>query len=378
MSVVVPYLDAFFVSAPAGLVILDSDLSVVRANTTIADMVGVSPLDIIGRTPASLAPQLAPIIEPLLKHVLSTGVPTLNFPITGQTPKQLGITRNWIASVFPVNTPGTARRDVGAIVVEVTDSVRLEQVTRSAALLAEAEELASLGSWELNLLTGRRTLSANFCRVLGLGPFETQFTDSDLWDLIHPDDRDQVRSIIDDSMKAAKPYEFEARFVLRNGTERVLQTRGRPVLDAAGRVVKRVGVTQDITELKRTEKLLRRQEETVRGLFQIAQRLTHTLDLDAILDALNLGAMMLIGTDSSCSGLRTYEGFSCRSFFENCVSKAVNLAWSPGIGIPGWVLQHRQSYLTNDSARDPHVSPQFLRTVHARNIWDARCAWMAF
>lgn len=358
----------FFVSAPAGLVILDSNLRVVRANATIAEMIGVSLPAILGRTPHSLAPDLAPVIEPLLRNVLSTKLPTLNCPITGETPKRPGVTRSWIASLFPVGAPDATSRNVGAIVVEVTDSIRLEQARRRGALLAEAEQLAGTGSWDLDLLGGKHTVSPNFSRLLGFDPTQRRFTEEELWAVIHPSDRERVRSVIDDAMRSARPYEYQARFVLRGGAERIFQIRGRPVVDAKNRVIRRVGVTQDITELKRTEELLRRREHALRGMFQIARCLTQTLNLDAILDALNLQTMTVLGSDCSSSGLRICGGFSCRSFVERFVSKAVDFTWPEGMGVPGWVLQNRRSYMTNDCARDPHISPEFRESYNVRNL----------
>lgn len=484
-------LDAFFVSAPAGLLILNSHLCVVRANETMAEMIGISPQEIIGRNPGSLVPQLASTIEPLFRRVLSTGIPTLNFPIAGEIPKEPGVTRHGIISVFPVDDIHGEGSCIGAIVVEVTDSVRLERVKRSEALLAEAERLANVGSWEMDPMTGEGRRSANLCRMLGLDASAVRFVDSEFWDLIHPDDREHVRTIIGRAMQDLQPYEYQARFVLQNGIERVLLTRGRPVPDAANRVVKRVGVTQDITErikaeqalqesearyrdlvensrdliclhdlegrllwmnelpaqilgysrddligrlipdmleaelrsefddyiarirrdghaeglmrvvarsgerriwkfhntlrtqgseppvirgmahditeLKRAEKRLRRQEDTVRGLFQIAQSLTQTLELDDILDTLNLRAMMLLGAEAGCCGLRTPEGFSCGSFFEGMFSKAVNITWAPGVGIPGWILENKRTYLTNDGEHDPIVCPDLRQVLKLRN-----------
>ena len=102
-------------------------------------------------------------------------------------------------------------------------------------------------------------------------------------------------------------------------------------------------------------------------LFQTAQSLTQTLDLGRIFHILNLRAMTLTGATTSYTGLRTPEGFSCSAFFEGPVSRATNIAWPSGAGIPGWVLANRKTYLTNDAANDLLVPPEVRRALTLRN-----------
>jgi PAS domain-containing protein len=100
-----------------------------------------------------------------------------------------------MVSVFPAN--GVIR----AILAEVTDSVQLEQVRRSERLLAEAERLANVGSWEVDDITGDSRWSPNLCALLGLDSSRTKFTEDDFWELVHPDDREAVRGIIERAME---------------------------------------------------------------------------------------------------------------------------------------------------------------------------------
>ena len=51
---------------------------------------------------------------------------------------------------------------------QVCDRIEFEKVCKSEALLAEAEQLAGLGSWEHDLVSGEEIWSENLCRMLGL------------------------------------------------------------------------------------------------------------------------------------------------------------------------------------------------------------------
>ena len=265
-------LDSFSVSAPAGLALLDSNLRVVRVNDAMANIVGVAPQEMIGEDPNSLIPQIAPSVVPILRCVSRTRVPALNFPVEGETRAKPGISRHWTVSVFPVKGHRRPAGYIGAIVVENTDRLQLQ-------LLAEAECAANIGSWEWNLITDEVLCSQNLRRMLGLDTTKTTFPESQLRRLVHPEDRGTVRTLIHWAMKDRQPYEYQARFLTADGRERILFTRGLPVLDSVTRAGKRVGFTQDITERVEASRALLESEERYRDLVENSHDLICTHDL---------------------------------------------------------------------------------------------------
>lgn len=280
--------DSFSISAPAGLALMDSHLRVVRANDTIADMVGLPLEEILGGNPASIIPNIAPTVEPLLHSVVSSGAPCLNFPIEGETRAKPGINRRWRVSVFPIKSWRGFTGYIGAIVVELTDHVQLR-------LLAEAERIAKVGSWEWNLLTGEVTCSANLRLMLGLDPKKTRFCNRDFRELIHPGDRQTVRHLIRLGMRDKLQYEYQARFILPNGRERVFFTRGVPVVDSLRRGVRRIGVTQDITEQVESTRALLESEEKYRDLVENSHDLICTHDLEGRVTWMNELPAQILG-----------------------------------------------------------------------------------
>lgn len=121
-------LESFFTSAPAGLAIMDSRLRFLHISETLAQWHGLSVEEHLGKTVREVLPKFAPVIEPILRRVLTTGEPALNFEASGETPAQPGVLRYWIASYFPV-----AKKlgdGVGAIVVEVSERKLVEEKFR--------------------------------------------------------------------------------------------------------------------------------------------------------------------------------------------------------------------------------------------------------
>src|ERR1700693_808176 len=184
-------LDAFFMAAPAGLALLDSNLRLLKANSTMAQMIG-RPLDqIVGQTPRAVAPLLAPVLEPILLHVSSTGRPALNFPLSDQTPNVPGVIRRWVASIFPISRGSDCKWTLGAIAIEVTEPVQSKGMRQGEAPFAAAEQLAGLGSWEYDVTSGNMTWAEQCYRLLGFDPRETLATKELLFETVHREDRER-------------------------------------------------------------------------------------------------------------------------------------------------------------------------------------------
>jgi PAS domain S-box-containing protein len=121
--------------------------------------------------------------------------------------------------------------------------------------LAEAQELAHLGSWEWEIGSDRVTWSRELYRVFGVDPRAGPLTFEKYLSRVHPGDREAVRDEVQRALEARRPFEMLHRIVLDDGAERVLHGRGRLVVDAAGAPVRIVGTAQDVTERQRAEEV---------------------------------------------------------------------------------------------------------------------------
>lgn len=122
--------DAFFNAATAGLLILDTELRYVHINETLAELNGVSAAAHLGRTIREVLPELAPTVEPVYQAILRTGQPLLNVELSGETPKQPGIERHWVASSFPLFGSEGQAIGVGSVVIEITARIEAERALR--------------------------------------------------------------------------------------------------------------------------------------------------------------------------------------------------------------------------------------------------------
>ncbi|MDP9363167.1 MAG: PAS domain-containing protein, partial [Chloroflexota bacterium] len=134
-----------------------------------------------------------------------------------------------------------------------------EAVRRSEASLAEAQRLARLGSWELDLATGKAEWSAENYRLFGLAPGAIEPTREWLLAHLHPDDRQALEDGAAAAISTLGARDAEYRIVRPDGAERVLRGRYEAVRDAAGRPVRLRGTNLDVTEQRALEARLEHQ-----------------------------------------------------------------------------------------------------------------------
>jgi PAS domain S-box-containing protein len=130
------------------------------------------------------------------------------------------------------------------------------QLERSRSLLDQAQRLARVGSWEIDLRTGRVDASEEFMRIVGRTAEEvaTMTSHDVVRHLIHPDDQVRVQGILDSA--GTEGLHYETRVVRPSGETVLVSVYGEVVLDARGERAALRGSVQDITERRAAEEAL--------------------------------------------------------------------------------------------------------------------------
>ncbi len=155
-------LDALVSAAPIGQGFLDTDFRYVRVNDALAEINGVPAIDHIGRTVREVLPGLATDIEAALEEVVATGEAIVDLQIVGETPREPGRDRHYVASYYPVALARGERLGIGITVADVTDRAEAAQALREQRDLYEAlmRAQSELGL-AFALLDGDRIVYAN-------------------------------------------------------------------------------------------------------------------------------------------------------------------------------------------------------------------------
>jgi len=185
-------------------------------------------------------------------------------------------------SITPVRNPGGAITNFIAIQQDVTGHRATEAALQnSEKSLAEAQHIAPLGSWELDARAAEFRGSAGFFRIFGWTPGDWTPRDctpsdgtsgaaalpfSKMLDAIPAVDRERVDQAINNTLQTREPFDVDHRIVRRDGSIRVVRSRGQMVGGQEGRPVRLVGTTHDITDLRLAHEKLRQSEERFRSL----------------------------------------------------------------------------------------------------------------
>lgn len=142
---------------------------------------------------------------------------------------------------------------------DITERQRTaEKLQASQRLLAKAEKIARIGSWEYNLVTQQLTWSEELFNILGFNQEKNIPDCTTIFDSIHPDDRILVKNSLHLGHIEGKPWQFNYRLLMPNGSTKYLETRGEATIDSLGEIVKVSGTIMDISDRVQAEISLRR------------------------------------------------------------------------------------------------------------------------
>jgi PAS domain S-box-containing protein len=170
-----------------------------------------------------------------------------------ETPGWRDPSRFWSVDVVPMRDRHGVVDGGMAYCCDVTARHQAERALREhRRQLVEAQHVARVGSFEVDLVSGRQTGSTEMYRIFGLDP-GAELTVGAALALLHPDDRPAAEALVARAVDDPSPYELECRVVRPDGTVRTLLCRGEGLRDASGRVVRLVGTNQDVTAAKQAE-----------------------------------------------------------------------------------------------------------------------------
>ena len=142
---------------------------------------------------------------------------------------------------------------LGAILAE--RSTAGTDLARTHAGLAEAQQLAHLGSWEWDVPNNKVAWSEELYRLWGLEPGGEEMTYEWYLESVHPDDRELVKSMVERAFTEGTPFSFEHRVSQPGERPRWIHSRGRVIRDDSGAPLRMLGTAQDITDRKRIDEL---------------------------------------------------------------------------------------------------------------------------
>jgi diguanylate cyclase (GGDEF)-like protein/PAS domain S-box-containing protein len=239
-----------------GVAVVDNDANFLYANATFAAMHGCTVEQLRAKqykgSVFSDPSEWNGPVQTLMQDTLATGV------------GRAEVTRRRIdGSTFAAHvTLSLLRSEQGTlvgrimVVADITERHQAqERLRRNERRLADAQDIARLGSWEWHPSTGVAAWSSQMFRIAGQPPGLAPSFEKYLLQ-VHPDDRYLVEQAMGVALEGRQPFAFSHRIVLPEGAERFIRVRGEVVLDDDGQLMMQ-GTAQDVTEEMQSQSLLR-------------------------------------------------------------------------------------------------------------------------
>ena len=362
-------LDALFRNSPVGLAYYDRECRFLRVNDALAAINGMPVEAQVGKTVAQVLPALWPVVEPLFRRVLEGGETLTGIDISGETPLEPGVERDWIAGYFPVAGPSGTVDGVGVAVLEVTERKRAEQkVLRFNEELEKqvAQRTRQLEDSERQM-RGVLDNSPDCVKVLDLAgrvlemnePGRCLMEIEDFgsvrgcdWAGLWPEpERPAVRSAMRDAL-AGGIGRFQAWCPTAKGTPKYWDVQVAPIPGPDGRPARLVSVSRDATENRRAERRLEVQNAVAAVLAEAGTDPLPGL-LEAVCACLGWDRGEFWSLDAAAGVLRcAQEWQSAPEGFSRFRQETATTVFGPGSGLPGRAWASGKPVWLEDAATD--------------------------
>ena len=185
----------------------------------------------------------------MLAFMLPTILPVIALLISrpGFTQIEMGVMLAAFAVVLII-----AGRNINHSIVEnfhlrIEQDLLLNKLRASESVLANAQELAQVGSWDIDLVAETYECSMEAYRIFGVDPAKMKPTYRAMLARIHPDDQRAVQDDIANTVLAGQGLGTVHRLLMDDGTIKYVHELGRVTCDPAGRPLRMIGTVQDIT-----------------------------------------------------------------------------------------------------------------------------------
>lgn len=252
-------------NSPDNIIRYDRDLRIRYLNKNLEASLAIPATFILGKTPSvAFSDGMFDELEMIMKEVIGSGHGAdyyMTLPDIGDGERYHHI------RLAPEKDEMGEVAGILAIGRDITERKRIENALfDSEQMLQEAQRIAHVGSWKVDMLNDKLIWSDEIFRIWEIDKSVFRANFAAFLETVHPEDRESVTTAYNDAIRNHSIYEVEHRLLFPDGRIKYILERGEPQFDAQGKPVRFIGTSLDITERKHMEMLLKKRESEFRSL----------------------------------------------------------------------------------------------------------------
>jgi PAS domain S-box-containing protein len=167
-------------------------------------------------------------------------------------------TVRWLLETGDVtrNEDGTPLHMLGVVQDIHERKMAQQELEFSEALLKDAQQMANMGHWSLDIASGALFWSDEIYRIFGYAPNEFAPSYQQFFDAVHPDDVEKIKQSEKEAYENNTKHSIDHRIIRPDGSIRWVHEEAKTEYDKHGKAIRLSGTVQDITKRKDVEDAL--------------------------------------------------------------------------------------------------------------------------
>jgi PAS domain S-box-containing protein len=221
---------------------------------------------------------------------------------------------SWYRSIYaPIYDNDGQACSIQISMVDISISKQAEfSYNQTQQKLIKANELVNIGWWDFDLQTEQSVWSPELCQIFGITIDKNPVKKEEFRNLIHPDWRAEEEERFQEILECGQ-IDYEHPIIRPDGVVRWIWNRAELQRDSRGSATNIVGISQDITKRKKTEKKLRESEKKYRSRIDNLMEGFYAVTLDGKLLDYNPKFSRILGLDPT----QNHIGLSLPDFWQD-------------------------------------------------------------
>lgn len=268
----------------------------IDVNDAFLKVLGYTSVEILGRTPLEIG--LIPFPEQQMAMAVKLRTDGILTDTELQVRHKEGKILDGIFSGEVIVNRG--KKYFLTVMIDITKRKLIEkELQDSLESLKKSQEISHVGSWQMNLGTGKVSWSDEMYKIFG---YERNRQDENMLDVfasaIFPEDKKNVENRMEATLKDGICRSMDYRIVRKDGKIRWVFAKGEPLLNKEGLVIAQHGILQDLTEQKQHEFALKESERMYRTILNASPESILIMDMKGIITEISDITHEIFGTEN--------------------------------------------------------------------------------